>query len=76
MKTSAQIVTETRTKLGISQAAFAEKFGLTDKSIISRYESGKFEPPLDLVIECLKYLGLDVKEWLKDRTNEETPGGL
>jgi len=54
----AQII-DTRGQLNITQEELAQRMG-TQKSNISRFESGSYNPSLDFVIKVAKSLGKEV----------------
>lgn len=53
-----------RTAKGLSQAAFAEVFGLTRASI-GAYEEGRAEPKLDVIIQIANYFSFSLDQILK-----------
>lgn len=52
----ADIVRDARRQYGLTQTAFAENMGVTQGEI-SRYESGKVDPPSSILIHCLEVTG-------------------
>lgn len=57
-------IIEARKELNMTQAELAEKVG-TQKSNISRLESGKYNPSLDFLIKVAHSLGKDLKITIK-----------
>lgn len=52
------IILQARKKLQLNQCSFAYKIGKT-QSVLSRYESGKINPPWDIIIRCTNILNGD-----------------
>jgi len=52
----AAIVRRARLHSGLSQGAFAIELGRS-QAVISRYETGKVEPPWAVVMQCMHLLG-------------------
>lgn len=57
-------IIEERSKQKISQQELAEKIG-TQKSNISRFESGEYNPSLDFLVKIAKGLGKEIHVVLK-----------
>ncbi len=57
-------IIDTRNKLNITQEELALRVG-TQKSNISRFESGSYNPSLDFVIKIAKSLGKEVHITIK-----------
>ena len=68
-QTPAKIVKMTRASQDLSQAAMAHKLGVT-RSVISRYETGEYMPPSDVLVKCLRLLGIDLVELVADDLEE------
>jgi transcriptional regulator with XRE-family HTH domain len=54
-----------RKHLGMTQNAFAKKLGI-NRSVLSRYETGQYMPRGDIIVRCLRLLGLDLVEMVRD----------
>ena len=68
------IILELRTKKGLSQDELAEKLHVTDKAV-SRWETGRGMPSVDLLEPLADVLGLSVSELLSGKrlAAEELP---
>ena len=53
-----QIIRQARHKLQLNQCLFAAELGKT-QSVLSRYESGKVNPPTNIIIHCTNILNND-----------------
>ncbi len=53
-------IIEARTKMKMTQAQLAKKIG-TQKSNISRLESGNYNPSLDMLVKIANALGKEIK---------------
>lgn len=59
-----------RTRLGISQTAFAELLGIAQPTL-SAYESGRRQPTLPTLLRLLGRAGLDLRMELADRDRHD-----
>ena len=69
-----QLIAERRRELGLSQTELAEKLHVTDKAV-SRWETGRGMPSVDMLEPLAEALGLSVSELLSGKrlTAEELP---
>ena len=70
----AQIIQESRRKLGLKQSELAEKIGISEKHL-SKIETGKNYPALDTFLKLVKILNLTLGDFgisttIKDNSNK------
>lgn len=63
--TPGKIVRLTRATKDLTQHSMAEKLGI-HRSVLSRYENGEYMPPGDILVRCLRLLGIDLVEMVMD----------
>lgn len=63
-----------RIKTGLSQAAVAERMGVTDAAV-SMWETGKTRPRASLLVKLAGLYCCTVDELLADNPNQESPSG-
>lgn len=64
-ETPSKIVRLTRTTKEMTQQDMANKLGI-HRSVLSRYENGEYMPPGDILVRCLRLLGIDLVELVQD----------
>ena len=69
---TAERIKELRTSQGLTQTQFANLFGLTGKSTISGYESGKSTPDDEIKIAICKHFNCSL-DWLLGVSNYKEP---
>ena len=58
-----KFISSCRKEAGLTQAALAEKLGITDRAV-SKWENGKSLPDASIMLELCKFLNIDVNELL------------
>jgi len=64
-----------RVTTGLSQREFAERLGLSDKTI-SAYETGRAVPPAIVIAEIAKVTGVGVANLLNDESNSKNKNNI
>jgi len=60
-ETPAKLVRLVRKNQDMTQVEMSSKLGI-DRSVLSRYETGEYMPPGDIIVRCLRLLGIDLVE--------------
>lgn len=63
MEKTGKLIAECRKEAGLTQAALAEKLGITDRAV-SKWERGKSLPDASIMLELCGILGINVNELL------------
>ena len=63
MEKTGKLIAECRKEAGLTQAALAEKLGITDRAV-SKWERGKSLPDASIMLELCGLLGINVNELL------------
>ncbi len=56
-----------RVKAGLSQSEIAKELGVTDRAIISQFESGKRQPSLPVLLRYARLAGVIVDVLIDDK---------
>lgn len=69
-----QFLAELRRERRLTQEALAERLGVTDKTV-SRWETGRYPPPVDMLLALSRLYGVSVDELVEGRRlpSEATP---
>lgn len=69
-RVAGSLLRSARTRLGLSQTAFAELLGVA-QSTLSAYESGRRQPTLPTLLRLLGRAGLDLRMELTDQDRHD-----
>jgi len=69
-RVAASLLLSARTRLGLSQTAFAELLGIAQPTL-SAYESGRRQPTLPTLLRLLARAGLDLRMELADQDRHD-----
>ena len=58
---------QVRKRAGLSQTEVAKEFGVTDRALISQFETGKRQPPLPVLLKYAQLAGVVVDALIDDK---------
>ncbi len=67
----AEKLLQIRVTLGLSQSQIAKQIGITEYTVISKFELNKNEPPLSVVLAYSRLAGVRVEDLIDDDMNLE-----